>query len=124
MTERDRLYLVHIIECLDRISNYLPGSKEELIGDVMRQDAIVRNLQVLAESTKRLSADVKELQPDIEWDAIAGFRNILVHDYLSVDLDEVWKVSNDDLSPLRLAVLQILEAKGWAGSEDEEGANS
>lgn len=79
---------------------------------------------MLAESTKRLSADVKELQPDIEWDAIAGFRNILVHDYLSVDLDEVWKVSNDDLSPLRLAVLQILDAKGWAGSEDEEGANS
>lgn len=56
--------------------------------------------------------------------AISGFRNILVHDYLSVDLDEVWRVATDDLSPLKVAVLQILEVMGWAEGEAEEGSNS
>jgi uncharacterized protein with HEPN domain len=52
----------------------------------MIQDAVIRNLQVLAESTKRLSDALKAAHPGTNWSAIAGFRNLLVHDYFSVDL--------------------------------------
>lgn len=113
MSGRDRLYLVHIAESITRINNYVGSGKEALSGDVMRQDAVVRNLQVLAESTKRLSVEAKSIRPDIDWDAIAAFRNVLVHEYLEVDIDEIWRVVANDLPQLGEAVGEILREKGW-----------
>jgi uncharacterized protein with HEPN domain len=112
MTERQRLYLAHIVECLDRIDDYLPDTKAQFLDDTMRQDALIRTLQVLAESTKRLSDDVKDSRPEVDWAAIAGFRNVLVHEYLGVDLDEVWKVATRDLSQLRTTVQDALKVMG------------
>lgn len=104
MTDRQRLYLSHVAECLDRIDDYLPDSKERFLEDTMRQDALIRALQVLAESTKRLSEEFKRSRPEVDWRAVAGLRNILVHEYLQVDLNEVWAVATRDLSELRDAV--------------------
>ena len=72
------------------------------------QDAVIRNLQTLAESTQRLSAKAKESRPEIDWRKIAGFRNVLVHDYLGVDLDRIWTIIRNDLPVLRNAVDQML----------------
>ncbi|HEX2058322.1 MAG TPA: HepT-like ribonuclease domain-containing protein [Actinomycetota bacterium] len=118
MSDRDRTYLVHIVECIDRIQRYLASDKAEFVADMKGQDAIIRNLQVLAESSKRVSRGVKSLHPEIEWAAIAGFRNVLVHDYLEVDVDEVWEVVTRDLQPLRSSVERILAAKGWTEEQD------
>lgn len=74
----------------------------------MIQDAVIRNLQVLAESTKRLSEAVKSTQSTIDRIGIAGFRNMLVHDYFSVDLGVVWKIVADDVPALKTAVLEML----------------
>jgi uncharacterized protein with HEPN domain len=68
------------------------------------QDAVVRNLQVLAESSQRLSDPVKSAEPSVPWRALSGFRNILVHGYLGVDLELVWRVVEKDLPPLRDAL--------------------
>jgi uncharacterized protein with HEPN domain len=105
----DKLYLIHIRECIDRIESYLQGmDKEAFLASSLVQDAVIRNLQVLAESTQRLSARAKEGQPQIDWHKIAGFRNILVHDYLGVDLAKVWNILQNDLSALRDAVEEML----------------
>lgn len=56
---------------------------------------------------------MKSERPDSEWDAIAGFRNVLVHDYLDLDVDEVWRVVTDDLPHLDGAVREILRTRGW-----------
>lgn len=108
MTGRERLYFAHVLECIDRIDEYLPGTKSEFLDDTMRQDALIRALQVLAESTKRLPEEFKESRPDVDWRAIAGLRNVLVHEYLQVDLDEVWEIATRDLSQLRAAVEDAL----------------
>lgn len=78
----DRIYLKHILECIQRIQNYTGGGKELFMGSTLIQDAVLRNLQILAESTQRLSQDLKAAHPSVDWRAIAGFRNILVHNYL------------------------------------------
>ncbi len=54
---------------------------------------MLRNLQTLAESTQRLSDSVKMRYPQIEWRRIAAFRNILVHDYLGIDIERVWEIT-------------------------------
>lgn len=111
MRDRQRLYLSHVIECLDRIDGHLPDTKPEFLGDTMRQDALIRALQVLAESTKRLSQEFKNSRPEVDWRAIAGLRNILVHEYLEIDLHEVWTIATRDLSQLRAAVEEALNGK-------------
>jgi uncharacterized protein with HEPN domain len=64
----------------------------------------LRNLQVMAESTQRLSANLKELHPEIDWRALAGFRNLLVHDYLGVSATRVWELIEHFLPQLKRAV--------------------
>ncbi len=71
-----------------RIDEYVE-SKELFYDSHLVQDAVIRNLQVMAESSQRLSEEIKNNHPDIPWKNISGFRNILVHDYLGVDLDMI-----------------------------------
>ena len=54
---------------------------------------MIRNLQILAESSQRLSSEIKGTQPQIPWRELAGFRNVIVHGYLGIDLGAVWLVS-------------------------------
>ncbi len=65
---------------------------------------VLRNLQVLAESTQRLSEEFKSRHPEIEWYKIAGLRNILVHDYLGIDIETVWATVSGKLLELKALV--------------------
>ena len=68
---------------------------------------MIRNLQTMAESGQRLSESTKAIASDVPWRAISGFRNIIVHAYLGVDLDMVWQVVSSDLPVLQAALLKI-----------------
>jgi len=106
----DRLYLIHINECIERIESYVDGkSKRQFLDSTLTQDAIIRNLQVLAESSQRLSDDVKESQDRVNWFKIAGFRNVLVHDYLGIDIERVWNILEKDLPVLKEAIQNMLK---------------
>jgi len=78
----DSFYLRHLLECIGRIEDDTRGGVETFRLSKTIQDAVLRNLQVLAASTQRLSAGLKVSWPEVEWARIAGFRNVLVHDYL------------------------------------------
>jgi uncharacterized protein with HEPN domain len=87
----DKLYLIHIAECIAKIESYIEGiDLSTFMTQAIVQDAVLRNLQVLAESTQRLSDDFKLQHHEVEWYKISGLRNILVHDYLGIDLETVW----------------------------------
>lgn len=106
----DRLYLIHITECIERIESYIEGKgKQQFLDSTLIQDAIIRNLQTLAESTQHLSDTAKENISGIDWFKIAGFRNVLVHDYLGVDIERVWNILEKDLPDLKKALKKILE---------------
>ena len=107
--KEDKLYLIHISESIDRIESYTTGLDFQAFEkQAMVQDAVLRNLQVLAESTQRLSEDFKSSNPEIEWYKIAGLRNILVHDYLGIDLETVWAVVKNNLSELKDVIRMAL----------------
>lgn len=69
----------------------------------------MRNLQTLAESAQRLSEALKAKYPDVEWRSIAAFRNILVHDYLGVDLERIWIIVQQDVPKLKETIVWILQ---------------
>ena len=62
---------------------------------------MARNLQTLAESVKRISAERKSAHPEVDWRGATGFRNILVHEYLSIGLARVWEIVSLDLPVLK-----------------------
>ena len=73
------------------------------------QDAVLRNLQTIAESTQRLSDDLKAKQAEIDWRRIAAFRNVLVHDYLGIDVERIWQITQRDVPELKQAILTMLD---------------
>lgn len=84
----DEVYLRHILECIRDVHEHSDGILESLHIHKVAWDATLRRLQIMAESTTRLSDSIKAQAPQIEWHKIKGFRNILVHDYLG-DVDPV-----------------------------------
>lgn len=108
---QDKVYLEYILDCIDKIKIYSQRGKEEFLANSMVQDAIIRRLQTLSESTQRLSEELKANIPEVDWRNIYGFRNILVHDYLGgIDLNTVWDVLESDLDYLRKQILIHLES--------------
>lgn len=105
---RDHIYVAHMIECIQRIESYVGTDKNQFFQDTLLQDAVMRVLQVMAESSQRLSEDIKISQPGIDWRGISGFRNILVHDYLGgIDLDLIWQVIETELPRLKKSLAQM-----------------
>jgi len=108
----DGLYLVHILECIERIERYTVDGGDAFMKDTKTQDAVMRNLQTLAESTQHLSDDLRQRYPDIEWRNIAAFRNVAVHDYLGIDLKQTWDIVADDLPVLKRQIEAIIKDMG------------
>jgi uncharacterized protein with HEPN domain len=108
MVKDDQKYLLYILECIARIEEDVRDGPAAFDSSHMIQDAVMRNLQVMAESTQRLSGELKAANPEILWSGIAGFRNLLVHDYFGVDLRTVWQIVMKDVPELKAAVLRML----------------
>jgi len=104
----DRVYLHHILECLDAICAYTVEGQAAFLAERRTQKATLRELQEIAESTQRLSPSLRKRHPEIPWGDIAGFRNVLVHDYLGISLSRIWDVVQRDLPRLRSAVEAML----------------
>lgn len=103
----DNLYLIHISEEISRIEQFTARGKTEFFRSELIQYAVLRSLQTLAESTKRLSDSLKASYPQVPWKEIIGLRNVLVHDYLAVDIEEIWKIVEFDLPRLKEQITLI-----------------
>jgi len=113
--EADRVLLAHMRDCLDRILEYTNAERSRFDASRLVQDAVIRNLQTLAESSQRLSSEIKATEPQIPWRELAGFRNVIVHGYLGVDLGAVWLVVEQDLPALVEAVNRMATRLGLQG---------
>jgi uncharacterized protein with HEPN domain len=110
--KRDKVYLQHILDAIDRITGYVAGKVfAEFESDLMAQDAVIRQFSIIGEAARRISLGFQSRHPAIPWADIIGMRNILIHDYLEVDLDEVWKSVQDDLPDLRTQITALLKSQ-------------
>lgn len=103
----DLLYVFHVLDCIRRIEKYCANGEESFRLSDLIQDGVLRNLQVLAESTQRLSDTIKMRHSEVDWRAIAGFRNVLAHDYLGINLERVWQVVSVQLPDLKAQVEEM-----------------
>jgi len=109
---RDESVLLDIAGAAQQIIAFKQGmSKEMFLEDVKTQSAILHQLMVMGEAVKRLSSDFREKHDDIPWGLIAGMRDVLIHVYDAVDLDEVWKTANDNVPELVSKLMPLMPDK-------------
>lgn len=127
MKKDPRLYLAQVLERIDRILEFTAEGKEAFFADVRTQDAVIRNFEVIGEAVKRIPDDYRADHPAIPWRELAGLRDVLMHQYEGVSLNEVWRMIEKDLQPLRQAIaamLPPLEELERQIAEDEEPPES
>jgi uncharacterized protein with HEPN domain len=114
----DNLFLIHIAESIGRIQGYA-SNRQAFFSSTLIQDAVIRNLEVIGEAAKRLPETTKERAPTIPWRKVCGMRDVLIHGYMGVDLEEVWRVVANELSPL-LDAVNVLRTDGGAKTPNDK----
>ena len=104
-----KLYLVDIKEAIEKIETFTKDlTFENFVQDIKTVDAVIRNLEIVGEASKHVPKRIKERYSDIDWKAIIGMRNVVVHEYFGVNLEILWKTIRSRLPELRARIEELL----------------
>jgi uncharacterized protein with HEPN domain len=101
-----------MLDAGETILEYTRGGRDEFLSDRRTRDAVIRNLEVLGEATKRLSPEIRAANPHVRWRDIAGLRDFAIHRYDWVDYQEIWRIVENDLQPILHEIRRILKDRG------------
>ncbi len=105
----ERLYLQDIIEAINSIESFLANlGEEDFAANNLVQSAVLYKLSIIGEASSRISAELRERYPHVEWKEIIGFRNFAVHAYFAINQPIVWTTATEDTAVLKEQILQIL----------------
>jgi uncharacterized protein with HEPN domain len=124
MSDRDvRLYCEDILDSGAAILAFVKGLElEEFLNDRKTCSAVIREFEIVGEAVGKLPEELKETRPDVEWQDIKDFRNLLSHEYFGVDLEIVWKIIEDDLPVLMDAIRDLMPATSASKHPEPNGS--
>jgi Uncharacterized conserved protein len=106
------LFLEDILSCIDKIEKYSSNqSSEEFFRNDMAVDAVIRNFEVIGEAVKQVPKEIKEKYADVEWKLAAGFRDILIHNYFSINKEAVWDTIRNNIPSFKKGIAHALESE-------------
>lgn len=109
MSRDVRLYLDDIRESCEKIARYSQGLDfEEFASDEKTFDAIARNLEIIGEAAKHISPEMRQRYASVEWNKIAGLRDVVAHEYFGLDEDILWDIVQNRIPRLLEQIRQIL----------------
>jgi uncharacterized protein with HEPN domain len=120
MSERsDMDFLGDIQEGLRRIKAYTAAmTYQAFLADIKTQDAVIRNLEIMGEATKSLSAELRAKYAGVPWRGMAGVRDRLIHHYFGVNLDIVWQIASGELPEVISQIQEVLEREQGGGAPE------
>ena len=111
MKKNDGFYIDHILDSFEHVLKYIEGTSfDDFMINEEKQDAIIRKIEVAGEATKKLSSELRMHYQNIDWRAIAGMRDKLIHDYFNVDLEIVWEMAQKDIPQLLQDIKKIKQS--------------
>jgi uncharacterized protein with HEPN domain len=112
--KKQAVYLKHILDAIIKIESYIAVGREEFSAKSHWQDAVIRQLEIIGEAAKHLSEELRSQYPETPWRQFAGLRDVLIHNYMGVDIAAVWQITQKDLPPLKAHVQTMLQDMGEA----------
>jgi len=104
--------LEDILDAIKRIESYLRGVNENKFkDDLIRQDAVMLQIEIIGEAAHHVSDEFQERHPEIPWSEIIGMRNKIVHDYFEIDVSKIWDTAKNDIPQLKKVVSKLLKAR-------------
>ncbi len=104
------VFIKHILESIEDIEKFSDGlSNAQFLKDELRQNAIIRKLEITGEAAKNIPTSFRNKYPLIEWKRIAGLRDKLIHNYFGVNLERVWNIIKKDIPDLKKKIKAILK---------------
>jgi len=96
------MYLADMLEAINRVCEYTSKlTYSSFSENEMVVDAVLRNLEVLGEAARYVPLETRNKYTDIPWASLVGLRNIVIHHYHGVDLENIWQIARKDLPPLK-----------------------
>lgn len=109
----DRERLLDILEAIEQIERYAIRGRTAFEREELLQTWVVFHLQIIGEAARKISEDLRTAHSEIPWPQIIAMRNVLVHDYFKVDIEEVWATVESDLPDLKRKIQVILDKMGY-----------
>lgn len=101
-----------ILTALSEVEEFTRGMDYETFSEDKKTiNAVIRSLEVLGEAAKRIPTSFRQKHPDLPWSKMAGMRDVLIHDYMGVDLKTVWKVAQERLPELKPSLEKLMSPK-------------
>jgi len=107
--EKNLFRLGHIIDCIEKIEYISTEINIKIfLEDWIRQDAMIRNFEIIGEASIHISEDLKEKYPEIEWRKMKGMRNFMAHEYFGIRLETIYNTAIIDIPKLKLQIEEII----------------
>jgi len=108
MSRDESLYLEDIRESCEKVLKFTRGmTYKDFVHDDLHFDAVLRNLEIIGEAVKNISEETRQKFPQIKWRKIAGFRNIVAHEYFGVNEETIWDIVENEV-PALLATVKVM----------------
>jgi len=109
MSRDESLYLADIQESCEKVLRFTRGMKyKDFVHDELHFDAVLRNLEIIGEAVKNMSEEMRKKYPNVKWRKIAGFRDIVAHEYFGINDETVWDIVENEIPALLEIVKSML----------------
>ncbi len=104
------IFIRHVLDSMGKIELFMRGVKrDDFFNNEEKQSAVIRQIEIIGEAVKNLPNSFRKKYPEIPWKDIVGMRDKLIHHYFGVNLENIWKVINEDIPVLKEQMKKILE---------------
>ena len=111
--EEERAWIADAIQACTLVGRFLEGKRRsDLDDDLLVQSAVIRQIEVIGEACSRIGDGTRARHDEVPWRDIVGMRNRLIHGYVAVDLDLVWRTAREEVPVLQLMLEAVLERLG------------